>query len=131
MDRGWRRLRLTFNPALTHQTHKHPNSLRETLLRVGKKYFRAPSSSSSSSSAADTAAGGSAGSSVAGGAGGVGAGRSARAKQAQAFIEAYKAAFERDFRLMETGTASAAAGQPPLNLREVRFVVVWVGWCMT
>lgn len=90
--------------------------MRETLLRVGKKYFRAPSSS-----AADSAAGGSAGSSVAGGAGGVGAGRSARAKQAQAFIEAYKAAFERDFRLTETGTGSAAEGQPPLNLREVRF----------
>jgi hypothetical protein len=67
------------------------------------------------------AAGGSSSSSSAGS---VGGSRSARARQAQAFVDTYKAAFERDFRL---GGAEGSGGNapPPLSLQEVRAFGLW------
>jgi len=54
----------------------------------------------------------------------VGGSRSARARQAQAFVDTYKAAFERDFRLGGAeGSGAGASAAAPLSLQEVRACV--------
>lgn len=115
---GLQRL-ILFNYYPTHPTPPPPtnnqHSLRETLTRIGKRYFRGAST--------DAAAGP--------------AGKSARARQSQALVDTFRAAFERDFR---TSTASGPEEkeqqqqqeQQPLSIQEVRwkggiggYVVAW------
>lgn len=102
---GLQRL-ILFNYYPTHPTPPPPtnnqHSLRETLTRIGKRYFRGAST--------DAAAGP--------------AGKSARARQSQALVDTFRAAFERDFR---TSTASGPEEkeqqqqqeQQPLSIQEV------------